>query len=169
MHRELYANLKPAIGATYRGQRYRTRSEAKWAIVFTQLDIPFYYQPSHYRLASGTYQPDFWLPSIESYVEVKPQNVQDPRYTELGEMQGKRVFLVAADIPFIPQSWLESDIYPALKDHIWLKWPDEQGNFMLAREAQGRYNFVPIALASSARGNDRRILSAYLTASTYRF
>lgn len=168
MHDSLYRSVghtnKPTV---YEGRAYRSRSEAKWAYVLTRLDVPFYYEPSHYQLASGKYLPDFWLPTLDAYLEVKPRDVSDPRYGELGEMQGKRVFLVSGDMPAIPSSWLERDVYPNLMGHIWLKWPYDEPDYMLAREAQGRINIVPIALASSAAGNDPYILSAYIAASSY--
>lgn len=169
MHAELYSALAPGKPARYRGRNYRTRSEAKWAVVLTELGVPFYYEPSHYRLEAGLYLPDFWLPTMDAYLEVKPCDVADPRYGELGEMRGKRVFVASGDMPFIPQGWSEPEVYPNLMGHIWLKWPDDEPDYMLAREAQGRVNMVPIALASTARGNDPVVLNAYLTASTTRF
>lgn len=169
MHRQLYERLSPAKSATYRGRTYRTRSEAKWACVLTELGVPFYYEPSHYHLSSGVYLPDFWLPTLDAYLEVKPCDVVDPRYSELGEMRGKRVFVASGDMPQIPQCWLEVEVYPALREHIWLKWPDDEPDYMLAIEAQGRVNIVPIALASTASGNHPAVLNAYLTASTMRF
>jgi hypothetical protein len=169
VHKDLYDGLTPAHLARFRGRTYRSRSEAKWALVLTALDVPFYYEPSHYSLPSGVYLPDFWLPTLDAYLEVKADNVQDPRYGELGEMRGKRVFLANADIPYVPHSWLEADVYPALRGHIYLKWPYEEADYMLAREAQGRINIVPIALGSAAHGNDPHILTAYMSAGSYRF
>lgn len=169
MHSELYSGLAQAKPVSYGGRHFRSRSEAKWAVVLDHLSIPYYYEPSHYRLPSGIYLPDFWLPQMDAYLEVKPQNVVDQRYNELGEMRGKRVFLVSGNIPRIPEAPTEENVYAILEGHIWLKWPDDSPNYMLAREHQGRYNIVPIALASSASGYDPRVLHAYLCASTYEF
>jgi len=137
--------------------------------VLSELGVPFYYEPSFYRLASGLYLPDFWLPTLDAYLEVKPTDVADLRYGELGQMREKRVFLASGDIPHVPHCWLEPDVYPNLQGHIWLKWPDDEPDYMLAREAQGRINIVPVALASAAKGNDPAILLAYLKASTESF
>lgn len=172
MHDELYSGLAPAKPTIYDGQAYRSRSEAKWAIVLTKLGLPFYYEPSSYRLASGLYLPDFWLPSLSAYLEVKPEDTEDPRYGELGALKGTRVFLVASDIPYVPFDRSERSVYGHLLGHIWLKWPEEypgQQSYMLAREARGRINIVPVFLSSTAKGNDPEILAAYLAASSHSF
>lgn len=167
MHNDLYKALAKAKPTVFDDRVYRSRSEAKWAAVLTYLAVPFYYEPAHYRLESGLYLPDYWLPTLDAYLEVKPCDVSDPRYGELGEMRGKRVFVVSGDMPYIPAGWAEDEVYPNLAGHIWLKWPDDEPDYMLAAERQGRINIVPLAYSSAARGNDPRILNAYLSASTY--
>lgn len=169
VHSNVYRDLEPSKPAKYRGRHYHTRSEAKWACVLSELGVPFYYEPSTYRLASGLYLPDFWLPTLDAYLEIKPKDVADQRYGQLGEMRGKRVFLASGDLPTIPHCWLEADVYPSLRQRIWLKWPMDEPDYMLAKEAQGRINIVPIALTSSAKGNDPAILLAYGTASNQSF
>jgi hypothetical protein len=169
MHSELYQTLTPGKHTLYKGRLYRTRAEAKWAVVLDRLGVPFYYQPSHYRLPSGTYLPDFWLPTLDAYLEVKPCDVVDPRYSELGEMRAKRVFVASGNMPQLPQGWSEQEVYPALMGHMWLKWPEDAPNYMLAREAQGRVNIVPVAYGSTANGADPEILTAYIAASSYSF
>lgn len=69
-------NVKP-IETSYRGYRFRSRLEARWAIFFDTLEIKWEYEPEGYRMSDGTcYLPDFWLPSFSCgmFVEVKPEN-----------------------------------------------------------------------------------------------
>jgi len=64
--------LRP-IETVYRGYRFRSRLEARWAVFFDALGIPFEYEPEGYVLPDGThYLPDFWLPGFEVFAEVKP-------------------------------------------------------------------------------------------------
>lgn len=62
-----------AIETYYAGCRFRSRTEARWGVFFNALDIPWHYEPQGYTVGPlGTpYLPDFWLPSMEVWVEVK--------------------------------------------------------------------------------------------------
>jgi len=60
----------------YRGIRFRSRLEARWAVFFDQLEIEYEYEPEGFEFDDGTrYLPDFWLPTFDGgmYVEVKCQ------------------------------------------------------------------------------------------------
>lgn len=61
-----------SIPTTYNGRCYRSRTEARWAVFFDALAVRFVYEPGPHRLPSGVYVPDFWLPDLGSYAEVKP-------------------------------------------------------------------------------------------------
>ena len=61
--------IKP-IPTQYRGYQFRSRLEARWAIFFDEMGIPFSYENEGYEIASGTwYLPDFRLK--DCYVEIK--------------------------------------------------------------------------------------------------
>ncbi|WP_298288810.1 hypothetical protein [Novosphingobium sp.] len=68
------------LPTTYRGLRFRSRTEARWAVVFDQLGWTFDYEIETYRLPSGPYLPDFYLREHETFFEVKGQ---EPTATEL--------------------------------------------------------------------------------------
>jgi hypothetical protein len=62
------------IETSYAGYRFRSRLEARWAVAFDYLHIPWQYEPEGFVLPDGTkYLPDFWLPGEELWVEVKGQ------------------------------------------------------------------------------------------------
>lgn len=72
-----------AIETVYNGHRYRSRLEARWAIVLTKLGIDFLYEYEGYDLGvHGWYLPDFYLPKTNSYLigspgvffEIKPDS-----------------------------------------------------------------------------------------------
>lgn len=59
----------------YNGARYRSRTEARWAVLFDHAGYDFQYEPEGYDLESGWYVPDFWIPRLDAFFEVKPENV----------------------------------------------------------------------------------------------
>lgn len=66
-------NTIHAIETEYNGYRFRSRLEARWAVFFDTLGVPYDYEPEGFELGSGIrYLPDFWLPTWNSWVEIKP-------------------------------------------------------------------------------------------------
>jgi hypothetical protein len=64
-------DIKP-IETYYNGYRFRSRLEARWAVLFDTLGIPYQYEPQGFQLSDGTYYlPDFYLPTLDVWVEVK--------------------------------------------------------------------------------------------------
>jgi hypothetical protein len=64
--------MTKAIETGYRGHRFRSRLEARWAVFFDALGLHYDYEPEGYQLTSGWYLPDFWLPAWRCWFEVKP-------------------------------------------------------------------------------------------------
>ena len=63
-----------AIETSYRGCRFRSRLEARWAVFFDSLNILWEYEKEGYDLGElGWYLPDFWLPELKCWFEVKGQ------------------------------------------------------------------------------------------------
>jgi hypothetical protein len=59
------------IQTTYAGCLFRSRLEARWAVFFDTLGIEWEYEAEGYETATGRYLPDFWLPELRIWVEVK--------------------------------------------------------------------------------------------------
>lgn len=67
------AVIKP-VETRYKGYRFRSRLEARWAVFFDALGIEWEYEHQSYDLGSlGYYLPDFWLPKHGLCLEVKGQ------------------------------------------------------------------------------------------------
>lgn len=61
-----------AIETHYKGYRFRSRLEARWAVFFDALQVKWEYEKEGFDLdEAGWYLPDFWLPELETWVEVK--------------------------------------------------------------------------------------------------
>lgn len=63
--------IKP-IQTSYKGYLFRSRLEARWAYFFDLMGIEYEYEKEGYELPSGNYLPDFWLPDVDLWAEVKP-------------------------------------------------------------------------------------------------
>jgi hypothetical protein len=63
-----------AIETNYNGYRFRSRLEARWAVFYDALGIPYEYEKEGFDLGDGLfYLPDFWLPEQRLWVEIKPE------------------------------------------------------------------------------------------------
>lgn len=60
-----------AIQTAYRGCNFRSRLEARWAVAFDRAGIEWEYELEGFDLPSGCYLPDFWLPQVGTWAEVK--------------------------------------------------------------------------------------------------
>ena len=60
-----------AIETRYAGHRFRSRLEARWAVVLDRLGIKWLYEHEGFETEHGLYLPDFWLPDYNTFLEVK--------------------------------------------------------------------------------------------------
>ncbi len=71
-----------AIETSYGGCLFRSRTEARWACFFDNLGLTWEHEPQGFRVGhpAELYLPDFYLPTVGLYVEVKPAmaDVADP-------------------------------------------------------------------------------------------
>jgi hypothetical protein len=64
--------LIKAIDTVYNGYKFRSRLEARWAVFFDSLSINYEYEKEGFDLDGTWYLPDFWLPNLNCWVEIKP-------------------------------------------------------------------------------------------------
>jgi hypothetical protein len=101
-------SLEP-IETEYSGTMYRSRTEARWAVMLDSAGVGFQYEPEGFEFVSGRYVPDFWISGWDRYLEIKPAGFDLPAgewprercvAEELAE-QSKKEVLVAAGWPDI--------------------------------------------------------------------
>lgn len=126
-----------AIQTRYRGYRFRSRLEARWAVFFDALGIPWEYEKQGYVLQSGEcYLPDFWLPGSDDcpprmWLEVKgemPGEYWLPTEPEEKMVQlckiTRRCGVVAFGLPSRDIRICEVSCYPDLRPapfvHRWI-------------------------------------------------
>jgi len=78
-----------SIPTFYRAQTFRSRLEARWAVFMDVLDVRWYYEYEGFELESGRYVPDFWLPDLNRWLEIKPLGF-DPWGKDAGSRDAKR-------------------------------------------------------------------------------
>lgn len=61
-----------AIETRHAGRKFRSRLEARWSVYWTAQGVEYEYEKEGFVLASGPYLPDFWLPQVRMWAEVKP-------------------------------------------------------------------------------------------------
>lgn len=122
------------IETEYKGDRFRSRLEARWAVFFDEMKIKYQYEPQDFFAEGidGTgyrYLPDFYLPELDTWVEVKPSKQKlleeekkisvciDWNNTPISSSNG---LLILGQIPYY--DWRECDKkYPAFPLFRWYK------------------------------------------------
>ena len=102
------ASARRAIAAkptTYRGQRFRSALEARWAVFFDAQEIIWNFEAEKFALASGTYIPDFhlrWAGGASLWAEVKPYLAEMDDYDRRRHAEfaaGERVLVLLDGLP----------------------------------------------------------------------
>lgn len=102
-----------AIETRYAGCRFRSRLEARWAVFFDALGVRWEYEGQGYLIGPDRtpYLPDFWLPDLDTWVEVKGRtqdlNLQLLHATVLsGGLPDALGLLLLGPIPDVPDGHL---------------------------------------------------------------
>lgn len=88
------------IETTWRGWRFRSRTEARWAVFLTAAKIRFEYEPEGFALPSGWYLPDFWMPERNQWLEVKgqePTTLEKLKAIDLVRASGARLIFAVGN------------------------------------------------------------------------
>lgn len=87
-----------AIETHYNGYRFRSRTEARWAVFFDTLEMDWKYENEGYILKDGVrYLPDFWLPDLDLWVEIKGEEPSDKDWEKIYKLRvesGKDVLVL---------------------------------------------------------------------------
>lgn len=77
--------MKP-LETYYRGYKFRSRLEARWAVFFDVLGVKYRYEAEGFKLPSGAFLPDFllYLPGkAKVWAEIKPPNMPEEKLNRL--------------------------------------------------------------------------------------
>ncbi len=123
-----------AIETIYNGYRFRSRLEARWAVFFDTLGIKYEYEKEGFELEGKRYLPDFWLPDLNIWIEIKgdkPTKEEEHKAGLLALYTRKRVYIFSGQIPMPPKddySFMEdgADVffgYGGDEQHNWCECP----------------------------------------------
>lgn len=108
-----------AIETEHDGWKFRSRLEARWAVILGYLGITYYYEDEGFDLGDGLwYLPDFWLPYHGWWLEIKgkePTEEETEKARRLAEQSGCPVVILAGNIGdfkahSFPDSWGDFEI-----------------------------------------------------------
>lgn len=89
-----------AIETKYKGYRFRSRLEARWAVFFDALGLQWEYEPEGFDLGeAGWYLPDFYLPQLGAWLEIKPSN------GDRNEVRRQLIGMVEAGVAKNAKAW----------------------------------------------------------------
>lgn len=92
-----------AIETVYKGYRMRSRLEARHAVFFDALELEWEYEKEGFVLPDGTkYLPDFWLPALDCWLEVKgqdPTKEEQQKLAALISSSGKQLGIIRSGTP----------------------------------------------------------------------
>lgn len=180
-----------SIETKYNGIIFRSRSEARWAVFFNTLGIRWEHEKEGYQLGDICYLPDFWLPELDCWFEVKgadPDDLDCKKSSRLALHTEKVAYIAFGEMAlpnepkgtprfhaFFPGPCPDADI-----DYAWTECPD-CGKFGITYlgfsdrlPCKTRHNHGGCPKhshnGSKAQNHDsRRLLSAYETARRERF
>ncbi len=66
-----WGDAKP-IETVFHGHKFRSRLEARYAVLLDHLGVNWDYEPEGFDLDGVRYLPDFWLPALNCFLEIKP-------------------------------------------------------------------------------------------------
>lgn len=107
-----------AIETIYKGYRFRSRLEARWAVFFDALKIPYKYELEGFNLEGKWYLPDFWLPEQEYWIEIKGQ---EPTEEEIDKATLLSIYTKKPTFLFWGDAWLPTkETHSAITSHEFL-------------------------------------------------
>ncbi|MFI1652172.1 hypothetical protein ACH4XT_35305 [Streptomyces avidinii] len=145
-----------AVPTRYGDTTFRSRLEADWAATLDGNGIRWLYEPETITLPSGAvYLPDFWLPELGTWIEVKGPGI--PRVEKTAELARSRACgceaacacrwpggeFVLLGRPPAPSHWNESGHRPRYGYAVW-ETPVGPSAYYLACPACGRAQWITL-------------------------
>lgn len=106
------------IETRYKGYRFRSRLEARWAVFFDALSIGWKYEPQGFRIDGRSYLPDFLLTDCGTWIEVKGSEHELDRELMLAAGNQLPLMPYCGDMPG-PRLMILGDIPEPVEDGDW--------------------------------------------------
>ena len=117
-------NIKP-IETQYNGFRFRSRLEARWAIFFDVIGLKYEYEMEGYDMEGTRYLPDFYIPSLDRWFEIKAKPLSDYEMKKCEEFCFRKdnaniKFSVLIGSPEI----VKINDFVGILEYVW-EWPSQ--------------------------------------------
>lgn len=166
----------------YNGYRFRSRLEARWAVFFDKLRIPYQYEPEAFVCEDGSqYTPDFFLPESHLrnffgkglYLEIKHFSWNDPSQRQYIDriataLPGKNLVLICGE----PADAIEYNLSSG-NEQLCPEWDNYMGiqycekcRVLKAEFWESNYMYCPCCKQPTS---DEMIGDAALSARQFRF
>lgn len=145
--------MNGAIETVYKGCRFRSRLEARWAVFFDALGIEWRYEEQGYEVDGHRYLPDFWLPACKAWAEVKgdPEGLRKdfPRMSAMlgpksplpGFQDGSTKLILLGQVP---EPHAGSTLHPTLIREPGIRLVRTWGLFMPQKTGSATYVADPV-------------------------
>jgi len=118
---ETVPDLRP-IETEYRGVKFRSRLEARWAVFMDLIGVRWDYEPEGYELPGGRYLPDFEIALADDlcWLEIKPA---EPTFDERSKAEqlaiaARRHVLIACGPPDNDDPRLGIEVFLPTEDYV---------------------------------------------------
>jgi len=104
-----------AIETVYDGCRFRSRTEARFATFFNALGLPWEYEKEGYEIDGERYLPDFWMSTLDCWVEIKGQQPNDSECSKafnLARASQKNTFILWGEFRPFKMEPIPESLYP---------------------------------------------------------
>lgn len=133
------SNLRP-IETRYKGYRFRSRLEARWAVFFDMLGLPWEYETEGFELKSGRYLPDFKVEYPGSHKDDKHfvwfeckshlENIEYDEWARMLEFEENEGLIILDGIPDLKMYYSPSRYMGLTEDQGenrfgWALWCDK--------------------------------------------
>ena len=178
-----------ALESLYRGFRFRSRLEARWAVFMDAMGVAFEYEREAYDLDGMYYLPDFWLPEMKAHLEIKPESPTDEEEEKMRRLVAhtKRWGYTCIGSPEVPDStssydggahvfiWNDDEYGQGVGSDFGYQWCECPRCHRCELQFDGRADRISCNCPTSEHGDkgynykSERLVAAYTKAKSYRF
>lgn len=152
------------IGVWYKGFHLRSRIEGRWCVFFDCMEIEWQYELEGYKLDKLYYLPDFWLPQVNMFAEVKSKQFTAEEIDKCWKLTEATRFscMMLVGIPDFKE-------YPATEYDAWCDgfWTVDYA--LVDRFLETEHRFPAMNYASCPEMFGERYAAAVLAARSARF